>query len=370
MANEIRGNGDDVSGDSAPPSPSKLADALIKLHRTGGIMLVLIFVGLICMAWAHFRANLSTPLFIVGAIVTVTCLGLYVWKQLRKPLAVLRESRFSAAVEDLAYELTSTVDAFQSLGSKHQEFTKAVFGDLSQKLAHLPGLEMELHKLGISNPRAIPHLITDVSTLSKDAIKQIKDALSEKDPKALAEQAGALARIRRKINQVLSSPQLHEDLLEAVTKQDVTKVRHLVELGAPVDRIESPSSVETPLTAAVRNGNFEIVKLLLAANADPNAYGGQDKTSLILSVEKKRHEILRALIEAKANINLADKSGRTALMWAADTGDLGATQLLIEAHADLQREDFSQLTALARAKKKRHHDVEKALIAAGAKAID
>lgn len=344
---------------------SKLPDSLVRLYRTGGVMLVLIFVGISCMAWAHFHSGqLSTPLFIVGAVLTVTCLLLYVWTQLKEPLAVRRDARISAAVENLALELTKTVDAFQSLGFKHLKFTEVVFGEAARTLAQLPRLESEIRKLGISNPREIPHLIADVSTLSKKAIDEIRNALSKKDTKNLMQQAKALAAIRQKINRVLSPPELFADLIKAVSDQNIAKVQYMVEFGAPLDIMDSPDG-ETPLTAAVLVGNMAIVRLLLAAGADPDARGPQNRTVLMLSVQKSQPEIMRALLDANANVDLADKSGRTALMWAADTGNLFATQLLLNAKADVEREDHSQLTALARAQKNKFPAIANALKAAG-----
>jgi hypothetical protein len=202
-----------MSDDFESKFGAKLPQSLAQLYRTGGQWLVLVFVGISCMTSAFFYSRqLSQLLFIVGAVVTVVCLGLYVWTQLKEPLAARKDAGNAAAVENLAVELTNTVDALQGLCIKHMEFVESVLGRSVETLKYLPRLEKALRDLGVSNPRQIPSLIVDVSKLSKGAIDEIKIALNKKDSKNLIKQAKVLATIRQEINRVLSSPELFADL--------------------------------------------------------------------------------------------------------------------------------------------------------------
>ncbi len=83
-------------------------------------------------------------------------------------------------------------------------------------------------------------------------------------------------------------------------------------------------------------GQLGVVKVLLAAGADPNIAPPQNGITPLVAVssEPARAELLGALVRAGAAASLASKYGMTPLHWAADTGDLDALAVLLEAGAD------------------------------------
>ncbi len=74
----------------------------------------------------------------------------------------------------------------------------------------------------------------------------------------------------------------------------------------------------TPLHFAVRQGDMESTRLLLAAGADVNAITADGKGSLELAIYNGNYEIASFLIDNKANLNHADAEGFTPLFWAVD----------------------------------------------------
>jgi hypothetical protein len=353
-----------MSDDHASGLANSLARNLRALHRAGGTWLVMVFVGICCMAWAHFYSGrLSTPLFAVGGVVTVVCLGLCVWTQLTGPPAVRREIRYTEALEKLSFELTYTVDALQGLSVKNMKLVERVLGTpIHTAMTNLPGLESALQGLGVLNPRKIPELVVDASDRSKKAIHDITEALRKKDARKLEKQVKLLAQLRQTINRELAPPALFEALTQAVRDQNVAKARYLIDMLAPLER-----DAGAALIAAVEVGNLEMLKLLLAGGASPDARGSQDRTALILSVERATTAVTRALIAAKAAVDRTDKSGQTALMRAANIGNVEAVRLLIAANADPALKDHAGLTAIARARKANHLAVVAELEAADAK---
>lgn len=74
----------------------------------------------------------------------------------------------------------------------------------------------------------------------------------------------------------------------------------------------------TPLHFAVRQGDMESTRYLVAAGADLNAISADGKEPLGLAVYNGHYEIASFLIDSKANPNHVDAEGFTALFWAVD----------------------------------------------------
>ncbi len=107
---------------------------------------------------------------------------------------------------------------------------------------------------------------------------------------------------------------------------DAVKSRLLIEHGADVNiRTEQG---RTPLMAAAkRNGNADLVRLLLQKGADVKAPGD---ATLITAGQSGDIEIMRLLIEAGANVNcVSPRLGETPLMYAAASDNVEAVRLLL-----------------------------------------
>src|SRR5215467_1632025 len=74
----------------------------------------------------------------------------------------------------------------------------------------------------------------------------------------------------------------------------------------------------TPLHFAVRQGDMESTRGLVAAGADVNAITADGKGSLELAIYNGNYDIASFLIDSKANVNHADAEGFTPLFWAVD----------------------------------------------------
>jgi ankyrin repeat protein len=89
-----------------------------------------------------------------------------------------------------------------------------------------------------------------------------------------------------------------------------------------------------PLHMAAENGRIEVVRSLLAAEANLEAgrvYGGKTGvTPLHLAVTRRHCQVVRALLEAGATVNAVDSDGTTALHVAARGGFVDEAALLLE----------------------------------------
>ena len=122
-------------------------------------------------------------------------------------------------------------------------------------------------------------------------------------------------------------------LLAAVAEEQPDLVRRLLEQGADPES-RGPDGY-TVLMVATKKGHGEIVEILLAHGADPNAqearYGG---TALMLAAESGNLEIVRALLDVGADVNARAEEGMTALLLTMESGSLEVFRLRLEYGAD------------------------------------
>ena len=92
-------------------------------------------------------------------------------------------------------------------------------------------------------------------------------------------------------------------------------------------------SFDTPLQAAVADGDIETARRLLVGGADPNDISGFEFRSA-LSLTNGNREMIELLLEHGADINLKDVLDFTVLMNAASAGDMEGVKFLLAHGAD------------------------------------
>ena len=160
-------------------------------------------------------------------------------------------------------------------------------------------------------------------------------------------QQAAQAELQRR---GISAEEYDSKLLEAAKNGETELVKLLIAAGADVNQADKDG--ETPLHNAAIFGHAECVKLLLAAGADVNAKGNAKVnddndddtwnsytscTPLIVAVGNDHAECAKLLIAAGADVNMASEDGETPLFWAAYYGRAECAKLLIDAGADVNK---------------------------------
>ncbi len=154
-----------------------------------------------------------------------------------------------------------------------------------------------------------------------------------------------------------------------VTLDPLFLIKKLLEAGADpnafVDNIPTSrrTSLEmtprimfaTALNRAAYSGDLELVQLLLAYGADPNMVSTANETALMAASGHawidgysngksyaERLKVVKLLVELGGDVNAADDFGITALMGAANLGDPDIIQFLVGAGADLGAHDLGK----------------------------
>ncbi|HVG54678.1 MAG TPA: ankyrin repeat domain-containing protein [Vicinamibacterales bacterium] len=154
-------------------------------------------------------------------------------------------------------------------------------------------------------------------------------------------------------------------LIEAVKAGDTEAVRALVAARADVNVAEVDGT--TALHWAVHFDNLAAADLLIRAGGNvgaPNRYG---VTPLWLACINGNEAMVEKLLAAGADPNTTMREGDTALMTAARTGTVGAVKALLRGGADVNaRENWKGQTALMWAAAGNNVAAVEALIEAGA----
>lgn len=223
-------------------------------------------------------------------------------------------------------------------------------------------------------------------------------AVFSRDPEMLALMLGA---VQGKGPEAQAS--LDHALFGAVGQGDVVMLRMLIAAGADVNgpvRWLRTSEPLSPLLVAARNGNADVVPVLLDHGADVHVRDQRGWTPLAWAVDG-RHEAVAAMLRsagatedlalenalldairrgdlpgveaalsAGANPNQLNQYGDFALMRAADSGDAAIVRALLAGRANPNQRHEYMGTPLTAAATKGNPEVVRLLLAAGARPRD
>jgi ankyrin repeat protein len=167
-----------------------------------------------------------------------------------------------------------------------------------------------------------------------------------------------------------------EKFIEVATAGNIHEVNRAIEFGIEIDAIGACG--HTALMAAAYYGHRSIIKVLLAAGADPNLLSdgydglGFGMTALMFAASSffasDRHLVAKQLVTAGADVNQQGAGSKTAIMYAAlaGAGYRSCVETLISAGADLDLRDDRGHTVLSLVADAENYQMFNLLLQAGA----
>lgn len=131
-----------------------------------------------------------------------------------------------------------------------------------------------------------------------------------------------------------------DTIMNAAREGNAEMVRLLIGEGAPVDTV-LPDGL-CALHVAVAEGHFEVTKLLLENNANPNPKQAAGATPLIAALQAKRLDLVKLLLEHRADPTIAMHNGNFPLVlldvfkWDPNVQPEVA-ELMLQAGADINQ---------------------------------
>ena len=96
--------------------------------------------------------------------------------------------------------------------------------------------------------------------------------------------------------------------------------------------------------------DFEKLKVLLKAGADPNErFGTYEETALMEAAKAEDVEAVKLLLSYRAKVDIQDLNGNTALIWAVGKGNVEIVKLLLSYGANVDIRGIYDRTALIKA---------------------
>ena len=150
-------------------------------------------------------------------------------------------------------------------------------------------------------------------------------------------------------------------IIEALRTGDLETARTLVAEGTDVNVPQGDGA--TALHWAAHKNDLDAATLLIEAGADVNAANALGATPLWLAAINGSGPMVERLLEAGANPNVALNMGETPLMTAARSGDVETVEQLLEHGANIDAAEHERgQTALMWAVAQQHADVARVLI--------
>ncbi|XP_019854767.1 PREDICTED: ankyrin-2-like [Amphimedon queenslandica] len=123
-------------------------------------------------------------------------------------------------------------------------------------------------------------------------------------------------------------------LMLACQNKDYMIVKLLLQAGVSVDTQNDSFGRKTALHIATILNNTQLVRLLLAANADINIQDTNGITPIAYACEQRNKEMVECCLKNKANPNICDENGKFPLNIAVAKNEIEITAALLNAGAD------------------------------------
>lgn len=183
------------------------------------------------------------------------------------------------------------------------------------------------------------------------------------DRKELKNNRSPLSPLFFKADDVITEYRLiyrrRENLLQAASDGNISKIKELIDSGAYVDS-KDETGITALMTAAFK-GERKTVLFLLESKAQTDLKDGMGYTALMFAANSGHIECAKLLIKGGSEVNETDYNGNTPIHFAAQHGNTNLVRLLLESGAIPTMKGQYGLTAIDLARQNGHKKTEEIL---------
>jgi len=152
----------------------------------------------------------------------------------------------------------------------------------------------------------------------------------------------------------------------AAVEGNEESVRVLLQANANPNAADTTDERNTPLHCAAEASCASVIHVLLQAGVKANVKNRNKETPLHLAAAKGNTDAMEALLEAKAEVSSKDTDKETPLHAAAKEGEIEAIAMLLKSGANIKAKELNEKTALHLAAGEGHTEAIRFLLKAGA----
>lgn len=156
--------------------------------------------------------------------------------------------------------------------------------------------------------------------------------------------------ISRNADVNLRDPGGSTPLIAAVKKNDVDLVQQLLQVGADVNGTNAQGM--PPLTIAIQEQNLPLVDIFLGLHANVNIYSKESRTPLMEAILKDNPNLVTRILQNGANVNIKDAKGDNAMMYAIRSENMQIISSLMGTQINLDAKNDDGQTAMEYALKR------------------
>lgn len=154
---------------------------------------------------------------------------------------------------------------------------------------------------------------------------------------------------------VKKNPEKAAEELIGHANGDFDRCKFLILGGVDLDAQDTTG--HTALLAASK-GHHDIIKLLIANNANLNLTNLDGDTALIFACACSQKKVVKLLLKNKAGVNIKNNEGKTALNWAVNNVQYEIVKLLLDAGAEISDSDIEDARKITYDQQKMLHILE------------
>lgn len=192
---------------------TNLAEALVKLHKAGGLSLVFLFVGISLVLFANLAGAFQVVTLVLGIFLLSCSFAIFAFLHLKGPVRAIRTLRENQStidsLQELGLELTGVAHTTQAFALRYSKELADVVDIAMPILLLIPGVGGKVKELKLDRVQHLTRTVLSATAEAEDVIRDTEQALRSADFSVLRQYSGKLRDARTRLRELIAD--LNED---------------------------------------------------------------------------------------------------------------------------------------------------------------